>query len=59
MAAHRRLKGEVQKAEERVMLARAAAEEASRRLTAARENLQRVRASVFDRVAGGLPEYSA
>lgn len=59
MAAHRRLKGEVQKAEERVQQARAAADEASRRLMAARENLQGVRASVFDRVAGGLPEYSA
>lgn len=59
MAAHRKLKGEVQKAEERVMQARASADEASRRLTAARENLQRVRASVFERVAGGLPEYSA
>ena len=59
LAAHRRLKGEVQKAEERVQQARAAADEASRRLTAAREALQGVRASVFDRVAGGLPEYSA
>lgn len=58
MEAHRNLKGQVQLAEDRVKAVRIEADNASRRLTAARENLQRVRASVFDRVAGGLPEYA-
>lgn len=58
MEAHRRLKGEVQRAEERVGKVRGDADEASWRLTRARENLQRVRASVLERVAGGLPEYA-
>lgn len=57
--ASRRLRGEIDKSRNRIAAFKAEADDAARRLNAARENLERVRRAIFDSVAGGLPEYQA